>query len=92
MVDVASMTPLLLLRCKAFRVEPCPGRKENASWSVGPQAAAALLLACNSPLSRLALQEESMLLVAQASPPLQVCTQVFACWVAAPVLLDVFGM
>ena len=52
---------------------------------------AALLLACNSRLSRLALQEESMVLVAQGSPLLQVCKQVFACWVAAPVLHDVFG-
>ena len=31
-----------------------------------------------------------MVLVAQESPSLQVCTQGFACWVAAPVLLDVF--
>ena len=46
-VDAASMMPLLLLRCKALRVEPCPGRRENAIWYVAPRqpAAAALLLA-----------------------------------------------
>ena len=60
-------------------------------WAHRQPAAAALLLACNSPLSCLALQEKSMVLVAQGSPSLQVCKQVFACWGAAPLLLDVFG-
>ena len=88
------MLPLLLLRCSGFRVEPCPGCREMQAglWALRQPAAAALPLVCNSPLSCLALQEGAILLVAQGLPLLQVCNQVFACWGAAPVLLDVFSM
>ena len=42
---------LLLLRCKAVRVEPRPDRRENASWSVGPQAACSASLAAGLQLT-----------------------------------------
>ena len=92
-IDVASMMPLLLLRCKAFRAEPCSGRRENASWYVGPQAACSGSLAAGLQLTAFTSCPAGggdgaggAGVAAPAGVQAGLCLLV-----AAPVLLDVFG-
>ena len=70
----------------------------DASWSLGPQAACSGSLAAGLQIgaSMPCLQEISMFLVVQGRCSCRCANRsgktVFACWGAAPVLLDVFSM